>query len=79
MIEEMIMSTISSSASHTFDIASEPNPRSVLRRISTIARTYWSAAVEGLAAARSYQELTRCGATHEQAVEQVFDRHLGAR
>jgi hypothetical protein len=72
------MSTLRS-ASHTFDIPAEPNHRPVLRRLSDAAQAYWSAAVEGLDAARTYDEETRRGATHEQAMKKVFDRHWRTR
>jgi hypothetical protein len=76
--KETTMSTIRS-ATHTFDIFAEPNLRVLFRRFFTAAQAYWSAAVDGLAAARTYEELTRHGATHAQAVERVFDRHLHDR
>jgi hypothetical protein len=74
----MIMSTIRS-ARHALDIHSEPNSAGLLRRLLTAAQTYRSAMVDGLAAVRTYHELIRRGATHEEAVEKVFDEHLRAR
>ena len=72
------MSTIGS-VRHALDILSEPKSPGVLRRFLTAALTYWSATVDGLAAVRTYHELTRRGATHEEAVAKVFDEHLRAR
>jgi hypothetical protein len=40
---------------------------------------YWSALREGAAAAHEYEKLTRQGATHEEAVAQVFEGHFDPR
>lgn len=72
------MSTIGS-ARHALDILSEPRSPGVLRRFLAAVETYWGAIVDGQAAVRTYDELTRRGATHEEAVEKVFDKHLRAR
>ena len=72
------MSTIRS-ARHALDLHSEPKSPGVLRRLLTAAQTCWSAVVDGQAAVRTYHELIRRGATHEEAVEKVFDEHLRAR
>lgn len=72
------MSTIGS-ARHALDILSEPRSPGVLRRFLAAVHTCWGAIVDGQAAVRTYDELTRRGATHEEAVEKVFDKHLRAR
>jgi hypothetical protein len=72
------MSTMTS-VGDTLDHYSETTSRAVLRRFLAAVGTYWSAMVDGLAAARTYHELTRRGATHEEAVEKIFDEHLSAR
>jgi hypothetical protein len=76
--KEMIMSTIRS-ANNALDFHSEPKLPGLLRRLLTAAQTYRSAMVDGLAAVRTYHELTRRGATHEEAVEKVFNEHLRTR
>ena len=73
-----MMSTFRS-ASPTLGLFSEPNARPLLWRFWAAARTYWSAAADALRAARAYEEMTRRGATHAEAVERIFDRHLRAR
>jgi hypothetical protein len=72
------MSTMTS-VGDTLDRYSETPSRTVLRRFLAAAGTYWGAMARGLAAARAYHELIRLGATHEEAVEKVFDQHLQAR
>ena len=75
---ETIMSTVRS-AKHALDILSEPESHGILRRFLAAAQTCWGAIVDGQAAVRTYHELIRRGATHEEAVEKVFDEHLKAR
>lgn len=42
-------------------------------------RAYWTALCAGLAAARTYHELTARGVPHEQAAREVFELHLDTR
>lgn len=42
-------------------------------------KAYWTGLSDGLAAARAYQELTRRGVPHHEAVREVFEAHLDAR
>jgi hypothetical protein len=72
------MSTIRSARS-ALDLHFEPTSPGPLRRLLAAAQTYRGAVVDGLAALRTYHEMTRRGATHEEAVEKVFDEHLRAR
>ena len=71
------MSTIKS-----FDDALDFYPvagqRPLLSRLGGALRIYWNALGDGLAAARSYNELTRRGVPHDAAVRQVFDKHFDA-
>jgi hypothetical protein len=75
--KETIMSTIKS-----FDDALDFYPvatqRPLLARFGGALRTYWEALGDALAAARSYQELTRRGVPDNVAVRQVFDAHFDA-
>ena len=50
-----------------------------LSRVASGIPLYWRALCDGLAAARTYRDLTARGMPHEAAVEAVFDRHLNAR
>jgi hypothetical protein len=77
-IMEIMMSTFRS-AIPPRALFSEPNSDPLFRRLLTAAQAYWSAVADGLAAARTYEETMRHGATHAQAVEHIFDRHLRAR
>lgn len=72
-----MMSTLRSV--NTLDLFAEPKATSALRRLVGAVQTCWSAIHDGLAAARTYHELTRQGAPHETAVERVFEQHLGGR
>jgi hypothetical protein len=74
----MIMSTIGS-AGKPLSFYLEPKPDAHVWHFLTDLQTYWSAERCGLAAARTYHELTRQGAPHETAVERIFDQHLGGR
>lgn len=68
------MSTIKS-----FDDALDFYPASndrPLPRLGRTVRTYWNALSEGLAAARTYHELTRRGVAHDLAVRKIFKDHL---
>jgi len=68
------------SVDDALDFYPERESRTAFRRLPTATVwAYWSAMRDGLAAARAYHQLTTQGATHETAVEKVFDRHLNAR
>lgn len=54
-------------------------PRAAFQRFFIGVWTCWSAMRDGLAAARAYHELTTHGASHEAAVQKVFNEHFGAR
>jgi hypothetical protein len=78
--EEMIMSSISiSSVDKALNFRREPKLGPGLAGVLAAVRTYWSAMLDGLAAARTYHELTTRGVPHEVAVEKTFDRHLSKR
>jgi hypothetical protein len=49
------------------------------RRFLSGLATYLSAIREASAASHAYDELIRRGVSHEEAVERVFDEHLGGR
>lgn len=51
---------------------------SALSRFARGVRIYWDAFVDGLAAARAYNELMRRGVPHDAAVRQIFDAHFEA-
>jgi hypothetical protein len=72
----MIMSIIKG-----FDDALDFHPADDHRPgLADFARTlglYWTGICEGLAAARTYYELTRRGVSHDEAVHRVFDEHFG--
>jgi len=72
------MSSISS-ADKALNFRGEPRSRPGLADVVGAVRTYWSAMFDGLAAARTYHELTTRGVPHEVAVEKMFDRHLANR
>ena len=69
------MSTIKS-----FDDALDFHPAStstsVLARFGHSIRTYWSALGDGIAAARTYNELTHRGVPHDTAVQHVLHSHF---
>jgi hypothetical protein len=71
----MIMSTIKS-----FDDALDFHPGSgqlpIVTRLGRTIATYWGALRDGLAAARTYTELTRRGVSHDAAAQHVFGRHF---
>lgn len=71
------MSTIKS-FDDALDFYPVATPRPLLSRLGGALRIYWTALGDGLAAARSYNELTRRGVPHDAAVRQVFDVHFGA-
>ena len=51
---------------------------SALSRFARGVRIYWDAFVDGLAAARAYNELMRRGVPHDAAVRQIFNAHFDA-
>ena len=73
---EMIMNTIKS-----FDDALDFHPASnrtpTLSRVVGIIALYWAALRDGLAASRTYTELTRRGVSHDAAVQRVLGNHFG--
>lgn len=71
------MSTIKS-FDDALDFYPADNSRPFARFGRRTLQTYWSALVEGLAAARAYHELTRRGVPHDAAVRQIFDTHFDA-
>ena len=55
-------------------------PRSLgIRRFFKNVTVYLNAISEGAAAAHEYHTLTRRGASHDDAVEQVFEEHFTSR
>jgi hypothetical protein len=61
----------------TLDGALGFEPRSLgVRRLFKSVTAYFSALSEGAAAAHEYARLTRRGTPHDEAVEQVFERHF---
>jgi hypothetical protein len=73
----MIMNTIKS-----FDDALDFHPASgqlpVLSRLRRAVVTYWTAFRDGLAAARTYTELTRRGVPHDAAVQHLLGTHFSS-
>ena len=69
------------STTRSFDEPFHPykgvNIGSALARLGRSLGTYWDALADGLAAARSYNELIRRGVPHDTAVREVFDAHFG--
>lgn len=68
------MSTIKS-----FDDALDFYPASNDRPLARFGRTvriYWNALADGLAAARTYHDLTRRGVAHDLAVRKIFNKHF---
>jgi len=63
-----------------FDDALDFLPRSerssLLSRLAAEVAVFWSGLRDGLAAERTYDELSRRGVPHELAIREAFERHL---
>jgi hypothetical protein len=61
----------------TFDSALDLEPnRDTARRFLKRVADYWTALQESSAAAHEYEQLTRHGTPHAEAIERVFDKHF---
>jgi hypothetical protein len=73
---EMTMSTATTHLQPgIYGVEKPAHPRKLLAGLLTV----WQGLVEGLAAARRYQELTARGLPHEEAAAKVFHEHYAGK
>ena len=77
---EMKSMSTTMSTIKNFDDALDFLPRSesasLLSRLAAEVAVFWSGLRDGLAAQRTYDELSRRGIPHDLAVRKAFERHL---
>jgi hypothetical protein len=75
----MTMATIKNYADALYFLPGYHVDEGLAARFGRGLEAYWAALADGLAAARAYQELTRRGVPHDEAVREVFKLHLEGR
>ena len=73
---EMIMSSTIKSFDDALDFHPGSDQLPVLSRLGRTVATYWTAFRDGLAASRTYTELTRRGVPHDAAVQHLLGEHF---
>ena len=73
---EMIMSSTIKSFDDALDFHPGSGQLPVLSRMGRTVATYWTAFRDGLAASRTYTELTRRGVPHDAAVQHLLGEHF---